>query len=164
MRVGYRPVDDLEDVVSWLVALRARTVIFDVEPLVARWDTGPDVLRDGVEATIAQLHSVPDIAVIGFATNSLRHLKITPDQGGVRTFYVSRAVKPFATRRHRALPHPGVLVGDQIATDGLLAWRLGFAFAHVQHSDSGRPFGPRLMHHLGRPLASRLFQLDQVPP
>ena len=164
MRVGYRPVDDLDDVTSWLIELGARTVIFDVEPLIALWDTGEDILRGGVDATIDQILRVQDIDVIGFATNSRRHLAINPHHDDVRAFYISQAAKPFVTRRHRALPHPGVLVGDQIATDGLLAWRLGFAFAHVQHSNSRRPWGPRLMHQLGRPLTSILFQLDQDLP
>jgi predicted HAD superfamily phosphohydrolase YqeG len=164
MRVEYRQVDDLGDVVRWLTELGSRTVIFDVEPLIALWDTGEDILREGVDTTITEILAVKDIEVIGFATNSLRHLQIHPDHDGVQAFYISRAVKPFATRRHRRLPRPGALVGDQIATDGLLAWRLGFAFAHVQHSSSRHPWGPRLMYHLGRPLTSRLFQPDQNRP
>jgi predicted HAD superfamily phosphohydrolase YqeG len=156
-------VDDLGDVVTWLTELGARTVIFDVEPLIALWDTGQDVLRDGVDAAIGQVLTVKGIEVVGFATNSLRHLEVDLDHDGVRIFYISRAAKPFVTRRHLGLPRPAVLVGDQVATDGLLAWRLGFAFAHVQHSSRRRPWGPRLMHQLGRPLISKLFQSDQHP-
>ena len=100
---------------------------------------------------------------MGFATNSLRHLEVNLHHDGVRIFYISRAAKPFLTRRHRDLPRPAVLVGDQVATDGLLAWRLGFAFAHVQHSSRRRPWGSQLMHQLGRPLTSKLFQLNQHP-
>jgi predicted HAD superfamily phosphohydrolase YqeG len=163
MRIAYRQVHDLGDVVGWLTELRARTVIFDVEPLIPHWDTGPDVLRDGVDAAIGQILMIEEIEVMGFATNSLRRVEIEPGHDGVRIFYISRAAKPFVTKRHRHLPRPAVLVGDQIATDGLLAWRLGFAFAHVQHSGPRRPRGPRLMHQLGRPMTSRLFQPDQNP-
>jgi predicted HAD superfamily phosphohydrolase YqeG len=163
MRVGYRQVDDLDDVVTWLTELGARTVIFDVEPLIAAWDTGQDVLRHGVQAAIAQVLVIQGIEVVGFATNSLRGLEINPDHDGVRIFYLSSAAKPFRSRHHRDLPRPAVLVGDQIATDGLLAWRLGFNFAHVQHSGRLQPWGPRLMHQLGRPLSSRLFQHPDKP-
>jgi hypothetical protein len=104
MRVAYRQMHDLDDVVAWLTELRARTVIFDVEPLIALWDTGPDVLRDGVDAAIGQILKVRDIEVIGFATNSLRRLEINADHDGVHAFYVSKASKPFVTRRHRHLP------------------------------------------------------------
>jgi predicted HAD superfamily phosphohydrolase YqeG len=161
MRVSYRRVHDLDDVMTWLTELGARTVIFDVEPLIALWDTGHDVLRQGVDATVDQVLTVKEIEVVGFATNSLRHLELNRNRDGVQVFYTSRAAKPFFPRRHRHLPHPAVLVGDQIATDGLLAWRLGFAFAHVQNSHPHRPWGPRLMHQLGRPLATELFQPDQ---
>ena len=84
MRVEYRQVDDLGDVVRGLTELGSRTVIFDVEPLIALWDTGKDVLREGVDPAIAEILSVKDIEVIGFATNSMRHLEIHPDHDGVQ--------------------------------------------------------------------------------
>jgi predicted HAD superfamily phosphohydrolase YqeG len=94
---------------------------------------------------------------VGFATNSHRHLEVNSDYDDVRVMNISRAVKPLLTRRLRGLPRPVILVGGQIATDGLLAWRLGFNFAHVQQISQLRPWGPRLMHQLGRPLTPRLF-------
>lgn len=43
---------------------------------------------------------------------------------------------------YRALSRPGVVVGDQVATDGVFAARLGFAFAHVQYTGYDPPLGP----------------------
>jgi hypothetical protein len=48
------------------------------------------------------------------------------------------------------------VIGDQVPTDGLLAYRLGFTFLHWNPRLAGVPFGPRLMHLLGR-LAQPLF-------
>jgi hypothetical protein len=39
MRTAYRDVADPAEAVAWLRELGARTVVLDVEPLVAGWDT-----------------------------------------------------------------------------------------------------------------------------
>jgi len=157
MKVAYRKVSDLTDVLAWLTELRARTAVFDIEPLVAYWDGDRAALSDGVERVLEKVSAVPGIEVIGFATNSLRRLDLPVERSGIRVFYLAAARKPFSTRAYRSLPKPAVLVGDQVATDGLLAWRLAFAFAHVQHGPKRAPRGPRLMKRLGRPLTPWLF-------
>jgi hypothetical protein len=50
------------------------------------------------------------------------------------------------------------VVGDQIATDGILAWRLGLTFVHYIPDDRVAPVGPRLLRALGRPLRRALFR------
>ena len=82
------------------------------------------------------LGTVPGLEVVGFATNSLRRPEGVLHGGEVRAFYVATARKPLLTRPYRDLPRPAVLVGDQVATDGVLAWRLGYAFAHVLHGEA----------------------------
>ena len=155
MRVPYREVTNLSTVVDWLDELGARTVVLDVEPLVAVWDTGEAELERGVEEAVALLAEVPSLESVGFATNSLRRLS-----GAVAgdAFFVTAARKPLLTRPYRDLPHPGVVVGDQLATDGVLAWRLGFAFAYVRHPEMRRPFGPSALRALSRPLRHLLFR------
>lgn len=154
MRTAYREVADLAAAATWVVELGARSVVLDVEPLVAVWDTGDTALRDGVEDAAAVLAALPGVEVVGFATNSLRRLTGTVPGGG---FFVTAARKPLLTRPYRNLPKPAVLVGDQLVTDGLLAWRLGFAFAHVSSRDLRRPWGPTALWLLGRPLRHLLF-------
>ena len=57
---------------------------------------------------------------------------------------------------YRGFPLPGVVIGDQVATDGILARRLGYAF--VLHRPPGRiPAGPRLMNRLGQLVRPLLF-------
>jgi predicted HAD superfamily phosphohydrolase YqeG len=154
VRIPYRAIADLPAAVDWLRELQARTVVLDVEPLVAGWDTDADQLRRGVDQTVALLSEVPGLEVVGFATNSLRHLTGELSDGA---FFVNAARKPLLTRPYRELPKPGVLVGDQLLTDGLLAWRLGFAFAHLHQLGVRRPWGPAIMRQLGRPLRRLLF-------
>jgi hypothetical protein len=50
------------------------------------------------------------------------------------------------------------VVGDQVATDGLLARRLGFTFLHYQPRPADVPPGPRLMHRLGQLALPLLFE------
>jgi hypothetical protein len=70
--------------------------------------------------------------------------------------YVASAGKPLRTAPYRRLPEPGAVIGDQLATDGLLARRLGFTFLHWDPKLSGVPPGPMLLQQLGR-LARPLF-------
>lgn len=156
MRVPYRAVDDLDEVLAWQVELGARSVVLDVEPLVALWDTDEQVLRAGVDLVLDRFAGTAGVDVVAIATNSLRHLQVEPRQG-VEVLYLSAARKPFALSQYERLPSPGIIVGDQIATDGVLARRLGFAFAHVQYSRFSPPRGPRLMRQVGKPLRGWLF-------
>jgi hypothetical protein len=103
VRILYREVTDLAGVVDWLRELGARTVVLDVEPLVAGWDTDADQLRRGVDQTVALLSEVPGLEVVGFATNSLRHLTGDLSDGA---FFVNAARKPLLTRPYRSCPSP----------------------------------------------------------
>jgi hypothetical protein len=50
-----------------------------------------------------------------------------------------------------------MLIGDQIATDGILARRLGYAFVLYDASVDGVPLGPRLLGAFGKLVRSLLF-------
>lgn len=145
MRGRYWRVPDLDAVLQRLAACSARTVIFDVEPLVAFWDTDELILDRGIAAVLSRVSALGDVQVIGFATNSLRRASVDQAVGGVTVFYVSAARKPMRLAPYRGLPLPGVVVGDQVATDGVLARRLGFAFIHYCPALDSIPVGPRLM-------------------
>jgi hypothetical protein len=54
------------------------------------------------------------------------------------------------------------VIGDQVATDGLLARRLGYTFLHWSPQLADVPFRPRLMGLLGR-LAQPLFRSRKGP-
>lgn len=161
MRTGYTRLPTADAVLSRVAELSPRTVILDVEPLVADWNTGPGELSRGVAWWVAELSRLDSVMIIGFVTNSRRSLPVKPGRyrrrGQVRAFYESSGGKPLRAARYRDLPRPGVLIGDQIATDGLLAWRLGYHFIHYA-PPTAESFGTRLMNLLGAPLRPLLFK------
>jgi hypothetical protein len=134
-------------------------MILDVEPLVAYWDSGQDALDGGLARIVGEVGSVPGLAVVCFATNSLRHPSVMPSVEGIRVMYVAAARKPLRTAPYRGFPRPGMVIGDQPATDGLLARRLGYAFVLYDTRSLGVPAGPRLMGAWGR-LVRPLFFTD----
>lgn len=137
-------------------------MIFDVEPLVAWWDSGRESLDRGIAAVVAEVGELPDVRAVVFATNSVRRPSAIPSVPGVQVTYLASAGKPLRTAPYRALPRPGAVIGDQIATDGLLAHRLGYTFLHWSPPMAGVPLRPRLMGFLGR-LAQPLFHARKEP-
>ena len=125
MRQRYEQYGELRDLLRRTGELSAKTVIFDVEPLVAGWDSGQEALEQGVADVAGRAAAVPWVQVVCFATNAERRPSRLPVAGsGVRVMYLSRAGKPLRTAPYRNLPAPGVVIGDQVATDGALAWSL----------------------------------------
>jgi hypothetical protein len=81
----------------------------------------------------------------------------------VRVRYLASAGKPLRTAPYRGLPRPGAVIGDQVPTDGLLAYRLGFTFLHWKPRLAGVPLGPRLMGVLGRLAQPVFFRRSAAP-
>ena len=71
--------------------------------------------------------------------------------------YLASAGKPLRTAAYQRFPRPGMVIGDQVATDGILARRLGYAFVLYDPQSSGVPAGPRLMGAAGRLVRPLLF-------
>jgi predicted HAD superfamily phosphohydrolase YqeG len=162
MPAAYEELTELRDVLARATELSVRTMIFDVEPLVAWWDSGQQALDRGVAAILAELDEVPELQVLVFSTNSDRRPSVIPVVPGVQVRYLASAGKPLRTAAYRGLPRPGAVIGDQVPTDGLLAYRLGFTFLHWNPRLAGVPLGPRLMHQFGR-LAQPLFFRKNAP-
>jgi predicted HAD superfamily phosphohydrolase YqeG len=154
MKVGYVLATTTAEVARYLDGLHFRTVIFDVEPYVAFWDTSRTELDDGMAKVV---DSMQESDVIVFSTNSTRRPSAVPQTGSPEVRYLAAAAKPLRTAAYRNLPGPGVVVGDQIATDGVLAWRLGYAFVHFQPDLPVTPLGPRAMGLIGRALRPLFF-------
>jgi predicted HAD superfamily phosphohydrolase YqeG len=157
MKATYVPVVTPAEMWARLTALRARTVVFDVEPLVAFWDTGQGALEDGIAAVLAAAVDIGPDSVV-FATNSARRPTTLPTAAWATVGYLASARKPLRVAAYQNLPRPGVVIGDQVATDGILAWRLGYTFVHYTPQLPGVPLGPRLMRQVGRPIRPLLFR------
>jgi len=154
---GYQRFGDLGDLPRLLTELAARTLVFDVEPLVADWDGPQDSLDRGVGTIVDLVATIPRVRAICFATNSARRPAELPHVPGVEVIYLVSARKPANLAPYERLPRPGVVIGDQVLTDGLLARRLGYFFLHYRHPRTG-PAGPHLLDtagELARPLIFR---------
>lgn len=157
MRPGYDRLATLDAVWHRAGELSAKTLVFDVEPLVADWDSGQEALDHGLEAVLARARAVPGVQLVCFSTNSFRRPSAPLPGDGVRVVYLATAGKPLRTGYYRDFPRPGVVIGDQLATDGALARRLGYAFLHYHPDLGGLPPGPRVMDWAGRLVRPMLF-------
>jgi len=153
----YERFDTPSDVFRRVRELCPRTMIVDVEPLVAWWDSGQEPLDCGVASMVSQLGGVAGVSVLCFATNSARRPSRLPAAAAAEVVYLASAGKPLQIAQYRSLPTPGVVIGDQVLTDGILARRLGYAFLHYCPQPAGMPIGPRLLRYAGTPVQRFLF-------
>lgn len=148
---------DLALLVPAIADCRPATLILDVEPLVAPWDSDISTFvqkASGLCRVIAA--QVPSMNVLVFATNSRRPRPGPPADGTLRTLLVTGAAKPWRTSYLRDLPRPIVVAGDQVLTDGLLAWRLDATFLHYA-AGQPVPWWPRIQGMAGRLAVSAFF-------
>jgi len=160
MSRGYERFTDASELPSLVAELSAQTAVLDIEPLVAPWYGSGDELDRGIDRVAEQLAHVPGLRAVCFATNSARRPSHLPAVPGIRVSYVLSARKPLHLGPYAKLPRPGVVIGDQVMTDGLLARRLGYAFLHYRHSQ-GAPAGPRVLDGCGELLRPLVFR-DQA--
>lgn len=150
----------LNDVLRQAAELSARTMIFDVEPLVAYWDGGQDAVDQGIARVLSEVAVLSALEVVCFATNSARRPSAVPRPPGVRVVYLASAGKPLRTAPYLGFPRPGMVIGDQVPTDGALARRLGYAFVMIDKQLTEVPPGPRLMAACGRLVRPLLFRRE----
>jgi hypothetical protein len=147
---AYDRFSEPRDLVRRAGELASKTIVFDVEPLVASWHSSQETLDRGVAAVLDEVSAVQGVEAVCFATNSARRPSAIPAGAGPRIIYLASAGKPFRTAPYRDLPRPGVIIGDQPATDGVLARRLGYTFLYYCPPLTGAPIGPRLLRQCGR--------------
>ena len=138
-------VSTLTELADRVGDMGAATLIVDAEPMLAEWDTDAHALRLGIEALVAELSSRNLAVALVVATNSGR-----PDpvpQPRADHVFVARARKPWAVRHYASSARPLAVVGDQPATDGLLAWRLDATYLRwTGRGCTHPPFWPRIQH------------------
>lgn len=158
MTSNYVRVVGLADLLAEARELSVKTMIFDVEPLVAPWQGSQESLDQGVARILGSIRTVPSVRVVVFATNSARRPSAVPACDGLQVRYLASASKPLRTAPYHGLPRPGAVAGDQLPTDGILAYRLGFTFLHYAPGLDGVPLGPALMHRWGKLVRPVLFR------
>lgn len=161
MSAGYQRLGDVAEVPCLVQQMSVRTMIVDIEPLIAPWYGGQDALDQGLARFVDRVSSIETVAVICFATNSARVPGALPEAPGIRIEYLASARKPLRTAPFSAMPLPGVVIGDQVATDGVLAKRIGYTFLHYRRKLSDMPPRPRILSAGGEILRPLLFRQSQ---
>jgi hypothetical protein len=157
-RVPRYSVADLDALKAVVARCSPATLVVDVEPGIARWSSQAAAFSEGVEAlrhTVVR-HS-PTVDAVILATNSRSPRASIAAGDSPRIEVIPGAGKPWRTRYLANRPRPILVVGDQVVTDGLLAWRLGAPFAHWRASGPA-PWWPRVQGVFGRLLAPLLFR------
>ena len=72
MTSSYVRVTGLADLFAAARELSVRTMIFDVEPLVAPWHSSQEALDQGIVRILGDVKAVPSVRVVVFSTNSAR--------------------------------------------------------------------------------------------
>jgi hypothetical protein len=156
-------VTRLADLFAEARELSVRTMIFGVEPLVAPWHGSQESLDQGIARILGGARTVPSVRVVIFATNSARR----PSAFRPGTAFRSGTWHPPGSRcgPRRTTTFPGrAVAADQLPTDGILAYRLGFTFPPCAPKLTGVPLGPGLMHRWGelvRPVVFRGSATDR---
>jgi predicted HAD superfamily phosphohydrolase YqeG len=77
---------------------------------------------------------------------------------------VMKAHKPFTRRTRLSQDEPTALVcGDQVLTDGLLAWRLQVPFVFLaMNTTSCEPIWPRILRRMGEAVKPLFFEVTSL--
>ncbi|MCP3995284.1 MAG: hypothetical protein GY722_09495 [bacterium] len=143
---------DRDDVTSLLDDIEGQvTLIFDVDGTVVRQGASSNEVADAVNAAIDDFESHPSVGRAIALTNGA-------DRGAPRM--ISRGNKPWTTRRRLGIGRTDrvVVVGDQVLTDGVLAWRLGATFVQLVVDPSNEPTAQSRLRKRGRWIEPFLFR------
>ena len=152
-RVPIRDVQSLDEVIAFIESTDGqRVIIFDVDNTLA--PQGIPVAEFGqlVNSAIDRVEANSGIARVIALTNG-------PQREVPRM--ISRGNKPWTTRRRlglRGSSAPLVVVGDQVLTDGLLAWRLVATFLHMVIDDETEERRQAVMRRIGSIVVVMLFR------
>jgi hypothetical protein len=134
----------LADLFAEVRELSVRTMIFDVETAGRALERQSGVTRSGHSTHLGDIPTVPSIRAVVFPTNSAYRPPAVPACDGLQVRYLASAEKPLRTAPCQDFPRPGAVAGDQLSTDGILAYPLGFTGPGVdeQHGSARRIGGP----------------------
>lgn len=152
-RVPIRQVRTLDDVEAFIAKQGSDVVaIFDVDNTLAPQEVAPDDFVILVNQAIDRFESLPLVSRVIALTNG-------PPRGVSRM--ISRGNKPWTTRRRLELRDRRrriLVVGDQLLTDGLLAWRLRATYLSLVIDDQNEAPRQANMRRVGRFLAGIFFR------
>lgn len=154
-RVPIRDVRSLDDAMTLLESGPGQQVIIsDVDNTLAPQGVSIAEFAPLVNAAIDRIEANRNVARVIALTNG-------PQRQVERM--VSRGNKPWTTQRRLGLRGghgPVVVIGDQVLTDGLLAWRLRATFIHLVIDDETEDRRQAIMRRLGRIVMALFFRRE----
>ncbi len=157
-RIARQGVDDLDAVALLAAKADCRLIlIFDADNTLVPQGIPPSEFRDRVNEAISRFEQIPTVEKVIFLTNG-------PCRGAERM--ISRGNKPWTSRRRLGLVGGNAdvwIVGDQVLTDGILAWRLGALYLHRPIAETGEQPSQAIMRALGRIVSRLLFKRPSGP-
>lgn len=152
-RVPRYTVHGLDDLEALLVDAGGEVVlVFDADNTLVPQGVALEAFRSGVTGAIHRFEAHPNVVRVIVLTNG--------PQRGVPSM-IHHGNKPWTPRRRIGLEsrHDAVwVVGDQVLTDGILAWRLGATFVHLAVDVVDEAPRQAVMRRIGRALVSVLFE------
>jgi hypothetical protein len=150
-------VCDREVAFAAVMELRPAALVVDVQPFVAPWGCLPDAMVSAALALSEYLaEAMPNLKAVVFATNARAVSNQLLREERPKVTFVGAARKPWRIAYVADVPRPVVVLGDQIITDGLLAFRLHGQFLHWRVR--GRiPWWPQLQAVIGDVLIQFMF-------
>lgn len=153
--VGASSLDDVERLLG--TARRRVVLIFDADNTLVPRSAPRRAFRRDVLAAVDRFEARDQVRRVLVLTNG-------PDRGVPDV--VHHGNKPWTTRRRLGLDARDEvwIVGDQVLTDGLLAWRLGGLFVHLALDVEHERARQALMRRLGSVLQGFLFHPYEPQP
>jgi len=127
-------------------------LIFDADNTVVRQGAPPTEFAEQVNRTIDRFEALPAVDRVIVLSNG-------PPRGVERM--INRGNKPWTSRGRLGLVSSESniwVVGDQVLTDGILAWRLGADFFHQAIAQTGEHPRQAIMRALGRTMGRLFFK------
>jgi hypothetical protein len=150
-------VHDRDVVLTAVTELQPATLVVDVQPFVAPWGCSPEEVVSGAIVLSRQLaETAPSLRSLTFATNARFTLQVKHQAEHPQVTFVGMACKPWRIGYLANAPRPVIVLGDQVITDGLLAFRLNGQFLHWQ-MDGREPWWPRLQATAGDLIVKIMF-------
>jgi hypothetical protein len=157
-RIRYTRVDSLEGVAALLATQPSPLVlIFDADNTVVRQGASPDEFATRVAEAFDKFEQLETVGRVLVISNG-------PQRGAKRM--VSRVNKPWTTRKRLGIARrstmPIWVIGDQVVSDGLLAWRLGAEFLHCAIDPDDSFPGQAGQRRLGRIIAPLILRRNPL--
>lgn len=151
-RVPRRNVAGLGEVKALAAAADHEVIlIFDADNTLVPQGVLADEFAERVNKIIDEFEALENVARMIVLTNG-------PPRGVDRI--MSRGNKPWTSRRRLGLVGSNAdvwVIGDQVLTDGLLAWRLGGTYLHRPIAETGEERRQAVMRSVGKVMARMLF-------